>query len=210
MKRYLVPMSVVTALLVAGAVWGLAGAQEQAKIADVLIIHGGGTPCENMGKFTPENVDAVSCPTPPGMNCAKAANLVAEALRAKQLSVTVVPADAITHRRDILAHRCVVLASPSYFGNASWKMHKLFHEAFWQVHALGGECLDGRRFALLATGIHENRCQQTLAAMEDVVKSCQGTPGPTAVVLINQTADETKAAAAKFADEIAGKLTEGK
>jgi hypothetical protein len=199
-------MSLVAALVVAPAVWDLAGAEEEASTPEVLVIHGGGTPCENMGKFTPENVDAVSCPTPPGMNCAKAANLLAEALRAKQFRVKVVPADAIKHRREILAARCVVLASPSYFGNASWKMHKLFHEAFWQVHALGGERLEGRRFAFLATGVHENRCKQTLAAMEDVVKSCKGTPGPTAVVLVNQTADEVKAATAKLSDEIAALL----
>jgi len=55
----------LTALAVAAAASVLTlAAGEPAAPCDVLIIHAAGTPSETADKFTPENVDAVSCPTP--------------------------------------------------------------------------------------------------------------------------------------------------
>lgn len=212
MRNLLVAAGVVVglAVVVAAAPALVAWAAAPAKGPDVLIIHGGGTPSEQMGKFTAENVDAVSCPTPVGLNCVTAAAQVAEALGKMNLDVKVLGAEEVAHRNEILGARLVVLASPCYFSNASWKMQKLFHEKFYQIHALGGERLTKKPFAALAIGGAEPKCAKTIQAMQDVVVSCNGTPGPTAIVLTGKTADEVKEITGKFAEAIAGLLKEAK
>jgi len=181
-------------------------AADPARGPDVLIIHAAGTPFAEADRFTPANVDAVSCPTPVALNCKTVAERAAEALRAKPLDVRVVEASEIKNRRQLLEPRAVVLASPTYFGTASWKMHKLIHEQLWQFFALGGKRLEGRLFATIVTGRTEGPANQCAGVLQGAVKSCNGTVGPGLVVLIGQKPEEVAERAAKFADDLAAKL----
>lgn len=205
MKRFPTPALLAALAVVAAGAAALVVAAEE-KAPDVLIISGGGTPSADMGKFTAQNVDAVSCPTPVGMNCMTVSQQAAEALRAKGLTVRVADALEIKHRDEIMAPKMIVLASPSYFSNASWKMVKVFDEQFWQFHALGGEIMGGKPFATLVTGANEAKCKATADAMQVVVTSCKGTAGPGAIVLVKQPADEVAKIVAAFAEETAAKI----
>jgi flavodoxin len=197
--------------LIAAAVSVLAlAAGEPAAAPDVLIIHAAGTPFEAFANLTPENVDAVSCPTPVALNCKTLAEQAAEALRAKGLAVRIAETADITHRRQLLEPRLVVLASPTYFGTCSWRMHRLIQEPLWQVFALGGEKLDGKRFAFMATARNEGNGKGCIEAMQGAVKSCNATPGPAMGVAIDAAPDKVKERIAKFADEVAAQLKEAK
>jgi flavodoxin len=183
-------------------------AADSAKAPDVLIIHAAGTPFAGYDAYTPANVDAVSCPTSMVLNCQTVAERAAEALRAKKLDVRVVEAAQITKRQQLLGPRAVVLASPAYFGTASWKMHKLIQEQLWQFFALGGKRIDGRLFATLVTAHAEAGATQCTGVLQGAIKSCGGTVGPGLVVLIGNKPEEVAERAAKFADELAAKLGE--
>jgi flavodoxin len=185
-------------------------AGETAAPCDVLIIHAAGTPSETADKFTPENVDAVSCPTPVALNCKVLAEQAAEALRARGLAVRVAETAEITKRQQLLEPRLVVLASPTYFGTCSWRMHKLIQEPLWQFFALGGKKLDGKKFAFLATARSENNWKGCVEAMQAAVKSCGGSQGPVMGVAIGAAPAQVKERAAKFADDVAALLKEAK
>jgi len=210
MKR----IAIISALLLlAAALTALALASkgaDPAKAPDVLIIHAAGTPFAGYDAYTPANVDAVSCPTSVVLNCQTVAERVAEALRARGLDVRVVEAAQITKRQQFLEPRAVVLASPTYFGSASWKMHKLIQEQLWQFFALGGKRIDGRLFATLVTAHAEAGATQCTGVLQGAVKSSGGTVGPGLVVLVSQKPDEVNAHVTKFADELAARLNEGK
>jgi flavodoxin len=185
-------------------------AGEPAAPCDVLIIHAAGTPFEGAAKITPENVDAVSCPTPVAFNCKTLAEEAAEALRAKGLTVRVAEAAEIARRQQFLEARVVVLASPTYFGTCSWKMHKLIQEPLWQFFALGGKKLDGKKFAFLATARNEGNWKGCIEAMQGAVKSCNASLGPAAGVPLSATPEQAKERAGKFAEEVAAFLKEAK
>lgn len=203
MKRPMIP-GLLVAALIAGCATLSTLAPAQQKPPDVLIIHAGGTPVTE--KVTPANVDAVSCPTPAAVNCKTLAEQTAATLRKKRLNVKAVAAGDVKSRDEILGARLVVLASPSYFGGVSWKLHKLFDEKFFEIHVLGGERLAKKPFAALIMGKSEPKCAKSVEAAAGIVKACNGTPGPSTIVLVSDGADEVKAKVAKFADEIAGRL----
>ena len=199
------------ALLAAVAAVGLAlsgcdsgSANGQPKAPDVLIIQASGTPVTE--KVTPKNVDAVSCPTPATVNCKTLAAQAAAALRDKGFSAKAVAAGDVKSRDEILGARLVVLASPSYFGGVSWKMHKLFDEKFFEIHALGGDRLAKKPFASLIMGKSEEKCAKSVASLEGVVTACNGTPGPSTIVLTADSKEQVRGKIAKFAEEIAGQL----
>ncbi len=203
MKRLMIPGLFVAALIAGcAALSALAPAQE--KPPDVLIIHAGGTPVTE--KVTPANVHAVSCPTPAAVNCKTLAEETAAALRGKGLSAGAVAAGEVKSRDAILGARLVVLASPSYFGNVSWKMHKMFDERFFEIFVAGGERLAKKPFAALIMGKSEPKCAKSVEAVAGIVKACNGTPGPSTIVLASDGADEVKGKVDKFAEEIAGRL----
>ena len=208
MKRAAILASLAGIVLAASVLVLSAG--ENAAPCDVLIIHAAGTPSETADKFTPENVDAVSCPTPVTLNCKVLADQAAEALRAKGLAVRVAETSEITKRQQLLAPRLVVLASPTYSGTCSWKMHKLMQEPLWQFFALGGKKLDGKKFAFLATARNEGNWKGCIDAMQAAVKSSGGSQGPTMGVALSTTPEQVKERAAKFADEVATLLKEAK
>lgn len=203
MKRPMIPGLFVAALIAGcAALSALAPAQE--KPPDVLIIHAGGTPVTE--KVTPANVHAVSCPTPAAVNCKTLAEQTAAALRKKGLNVKAVAAGDVKSRDEILGARLVVLASPSYFGGVSWKLHKLFDEKFFEIHVLGGERLAKKPFAALIMGKSEPKCAKSVEALGAIVTACNGTPGPSTIVLASDGDDEVKGKVDKFAEEIAGRL----
>ena len=208
MKRIAVLAGLAVLAAVLGAVALSTRAADPARGPDVLIIHAAGTPFAEADRFTPANVDAVSCPTPVAVNCRTVAERAAEALRAKKLDVRVVETADIKNRRQFLEPRVVVLASPTYFGTASWKMHKLIHEQLWLFFALGGKRLDGRLFATIVTGRTEGPAGQCAGVLQGAIKSCGGTVGPGLVVLIGNKPEEVAERAARFADELAAKLGE--
>ena len=208
MKRAAILASLAAVGLAASVLALSAG--EPAAPCDVLIIHAAGTPSETADKFTPENVDAVSCPTPVALNCKVLAEQAAEALRAKGLAVRVAETAEIAKRQQLLAPRLVVLASPTYSGTCSWKMHKLMQEPLWQFFALDGKKLDGKKFAFLATARHEGNWKGCIEAMQAAVKSSGGSQGPAMGVAISAAPEQVKERAAKFADEVAALLKEAK
>jgi len=203
----LLAAAVVTAVAVAAAVSVLAPAAEPAQAPDVLIVQAAGTPTDV--KVTAANVDAVTMPTPTGRNVKTLADDLAAALRAKGLTVRVATPDEVTGRQEVLAPRCVVLGSPAYFGNMSWKLKKLFDTVFWRIHALPGERLAQKPFATYVLGTSEPRCRETAASIDAIVKTCNGLPAATMIVLGSQKPDEVKASLARFADEIAAKAGQG-
>ena len=202
----------LTALAVAAAAASVLtlAAGEPAGPCDVLIIHAAGTPSETADKFTPENVDAVSCPTPVTLNCKVLAEQAAEALRAKGLTVRVAETTEIAKRQQLLAPRLVVLVSPTYSGTCSWKMHKLMQEPLWQFFALGGKKMDGKKFAFLATARNEGNWKGCIEAMQGAAKSCNANIGPAAGVPLSATPEQAKERAGKFAEEVAAFLKEAK
>lgn len=209
MKR----VAILTCLLgmgVAAWVLALAAGDPPTQAPDVLIIHAAGTPFVDADKFTPANVDAVSCPTPIAFNCQTVAEQVAEVLRAKKLAVRVVETADIKNRRQLLEPRALVLASPAYFGGPSWKMHKLLQEQFWQFFALGGKRMDGRLVATATTGHAEAPAKAAAAYVQNALKSCNAAAGPTFSVTTAQKPEEVKERVARFADELAARLNEGK
>jgi flavodoxin len=208
MQRMAIFVALASIGIMVSAVALTTRAADPAKGPDVLIIHAAGTPFAEADRFTPANVDAVSCPTPVAINCKTVAERAAEALRAKKLDVRVVEAAQITKRQQLLGPRVVVLASPTYFGTASWKMHKLIHEQLWQFFALGGKRLDGRLFATIVTGRTEGPASQCAGVLQGAIKSCGGTVGPGLVVLIGNKPEEVAERAARFADALAAKLGE--
>jgi flavodoxin len=210
MKRIAIICALLSLAAALGALTLASRAADPAKAPDVLIIHAAGTPFAGYDAYTPANVDAVSCPTSMVLNCQTVAERVAEALRARNLDVRVVEAAQITKRQQFLGPRAVVLASPTYFGTASWKMHKLIQEQLWQFFALGGKRIDGRLFATLVTAHAEAGATQCTGVLQGAIKSSGGTVGPGLVVLVSQKPDEVNARAAKFADELAAKLGESK
>jgi hypothetical protein len=210
MKRIAIISALLSLAAALGALTLASRAADPAKAPDVLIIHAAGTPFAGYDAYTPANVDAVSCPTSLVLNCQTVAERAAEALRAKKLDVRVVEAAQITKRQQLLGPRAVVLASPTYFGTASWKMHKLIQEQLWQFFALGGKRIDGRLFATLVTAHAEAGATQCTGVLQGAIKSSGGTVGPGLVVLVGTKPEEVAGRAAKFADELAAKLGESK
>lgn len=206
MKRLLIPGGLLAFFVIQLAFSHPAPAEKKSSGLDVLVVHATGTPSTNLGKFTPQNIDAVSCPTPVAMNCEKVAVRLAKALNAKQLRVSVVAAGEVKHRDQILGPRLVVLGSPSYFATVSWKMHKLFDEKFFEIHALGGKRLGDKTFATFVMGKSDPKCRKSIEAMATIVRACQGTPGPSMVVLTSHTSEQVDEAIGQFAEQIAGQL----
>ena len=202
--------AVIVPLGAALAVLALAadGPKEMAEAPDVLIVQAGGTPFEGVDHITPANVDAVSCPTPVARNCRTVADAVAEALRTRQVRVKVLEAGQFKDRREVAAARMVVLASPAFFGNPSWRMFKFVDEVVWQFFALGGKRLDGKPFAALAIGHSEPGCASAIASMQRMVKSANGTAGPTVFVLAEHSDDEVRKRVARFAEDLVAAMKE--
>ena len=198
--------SLVVALLVTGCATPSDVAPDGAKPLDVLIIHAAGTPVKE--KVTAGNVDAVSCPTPAAVNCRTLAEQTALALGGKGLGAQVAAAASVTDRNAILGARLVVLASPSYFGNVSWKMHKMFDDVFFQIHALGGDRLGGKPFAILIMGKSEPKCAKSVEAAAGIVTACNGSAGPSTIVLGDDSDDQVKQKIATLADQIAAALSQ--
>ena len=200
--------ALMAAMLLAGCATSSTVAPDGAKPPDVLIIHAAGTPVS--GKVTAKNVHAVSCPTPMAVNCRTLADQTAAALRGKGLSAGAVAAGEVKSRDEILSARLVVLASPSYFGDVSWKMHKMFDEMFFQIHVLGGDRLGGKPCATLIMGKSEPKCAKSVEAATAAAKACNGTAGPSAIVLAADSSEQSKQKIAAFADAIAAALKAAK
>ena len=175
MKRPMIP-GLLVAALIAGCATLSALAPAQEKPPDVLIIHAGGTPVTE--KVTPANVDAVSCPTPAAVNCKTLAEQTAAALRKKKLNVKALAAGDVKNRDEILGARLVVLASPSYFGGVSWKMHKMFDERFFEIFVAGGERLAKKPFAALIMGKSEPKCAKSVEAWRALSRPVTARRGP--------------------------------
>ena len=200
--------ALMAAMLLAGCATSSTVAPDGAKPPDVLIIHAAGTPVS--GKVTAKNVHAVSCPTPMAVNCRTLADQTAAALGAKGLGVRAVAAGSVADRDGILSARLVVLVSPSYFGDVSWKMHKMFDEMFFQIHVLGGDRLGGKPCATLIMGKSEPKCAKSVEAATAAAKACNGTAGPSAIVLAADSSEQSKQKIAAFADAIAAALKAAK
>ena len=180
------------------------------KPPDVLIIEAGGTPFEAAAAITAANVDAVTCPTPVARNCKSVAEKVAEALKAKGLDVRVVAAEEVKDRRDLVAPRVVVLASPTYFGNVSWRMHKVIDERLWPIFAPGGERLAGHPYAVMTIGRAEANAKSSADFLQACVKSANGKVVATMTVGADTADAKAQESVATFAAAIEGTLKEAK
>ena len=209
MNRY-VAFAALLATLVGAALVALNVTAAPAKAPDVLIIQAGGTPFEGAAAITAANVDAVTCPTPVARNCKSVADQVAETLRAKGLDVRVAAAEEIKDRQDLVAPRVVVLASPTYFGNVSWRMHKVIDERLWPIFAPGGERLAGHPNAVMAIGRSEANAKSAADFLQSCVKSTNGKVVATATFGADSTDAKVKESVAAFAEAIAGALKEAK
>jgi multimeric flavodoxin WrbA len=210
MKRMLLLACIVICAACTLVAFSLLAPAAPASAPDVVIIQAGGTPFEEAAKITAANVDAVSCPTPVARNCKSVAEQVAEALRAKNLDVRVAATDDIKDRRELLAPRLVVLASPCYYGNVSWRMHKLIDERLWQIFALGGERLAGHPYAVLAIGRTEANAKGAAEFLQGCVKSTNGKVVGAMTVGADNTDDQVKERVAAFTETVAGALKEVK
>lgn len=187
-------------------------AEEQVKmVPDILIIYSSGTPFNweliknrtNRSDKDTQELDAITTPTPLVENCKSIAEKLAGALRDRQIIVGVKEVVEIKQRSEILNARMVILGSPAYFGNVSWKMKKLFDEQFHKIYLLEEGRLAKRRVAAFSMAEIEPSANAALRAIKAVVSDCRGRFGPTKVFLTKHSGKEVKKRIKEFADQLA-------
>lgn len=186
--------------------------EEQGKSPDVLVIYSTGTPfswtvIKSIAKRSDKNVkeiDAITSPTPLKENCGTIAEKLASALRDKKLIVRVAETMEIKHRDEILRARLVVIGSPAYFANVSWKIKKLFDEQFHRIYLLEKKRLAKRRIAAFAMAEIEPSARSALKAIKAVVRDCKGRFGPTMIFLTKHSKKEIRKRINQLAQELAG------
>ena len=110
----------------------------------------------------------------------------------------------IKHRDEILRARLVVIGSPAYFANVSWKIKKLFDEQFHRIYLLEKKRLAKRRIAAFAMAEIEPSARSALKAIKAVVRDCKGRFGPTMIFLTKHSKKEIRKRINQLAQELAG------
>lgn len=190
------------------AIWALSSAvnqasEEQENPPDVLIIYSSGTPFKTISDMNAKEVDAVTTPTPVRENCKSIAEKLASALRNKKFVVRVAETTEIKHHNEILRARLVVLGSPAYFANVSWRMKKLFDEQFAKIYVLGKDGLANRRIAAFSMAEVESSAHAALKAINAVVRNCKGRLGPTMTFLTKHSREEVNRRISRFVEQMA-------
>jgi flavodoxin len=188
--------------------------EKREKVPDILIIYSTGTPFNwevvtsnrNRSDKEMQELDAISTPTPPIENCKSIAVKLGRALQSQKLKIRLKEVSEITHRSEILNARMVILGSPAYFGNVSWKMKKLFDEQFHKIYLLEKGRLAKRRVAAFSMAEIEPSANAALKAIKAVVSDCRGRFGPTKVFLTKHSGKEVKKRIKKFAKELIDSL----
>jgi len=209
-KKMLVGLILVVTLLAPSTVF-LDVNKDQVKPMDVLIIFSTGIPynwkvikdiARGINKEF-KDIDAVTTPTPLTENCESIAIQLASVLRDKDLTVRIAETEEIEHRDEILRTRMVVVGSPAYFGNVSWKIKKLFDVQFHKIYLLEKGRLSNRRIAAFSMAEVRPSARGALEAIKSVVDDCNGRFGPTMIVLTEDSEKEVKMRINKFAEQIA-------
>jgi flavodoxin len=208
---FLLSLSILALLIPAPMVFSQTNA-EKGQPPEVLIIYSTGTPFEwevVMKKASKrstreiEEIDAITTPTPSVQNCTTIAQKLAAVLRERHFTVRIAETGEIEHRNEILGARLLVIGSPAYFGNVSWKMKKLFDEQFHKIYMLEKNRLAKKRVAAFSMAEVDGSANGTLRAIKAVVGDCRGRFGPTMIFLLKHSKKEIQKRINQFAEQLA-------
>ncbi len=204
MKRGLILTGLATALVSLMALTLSAGEAAKAPAVDVLIIYASGTP-EGGQADAGAAVQTTTLPTPRARNVKTLSESLGEALKAKGLAVRVVETGDIKDGEEVKAAKALVLGSPVYFSNVSWRMARLLDETFYPIFSTR-EKLSGKPVAGIAMGGGEGGAKSVLDIMQRVVESCGGKWGPVAAFSGRTSDEDAQRMIGELADGIAAKV----
>lgn len=177
--------------------------RNQTESNDVLIIYSTGTPVDSPGDLSSEEYDSITLPTPKRENVKTVTEKLGISLRKKNFVVRVVEASEIRHQDELFNARLIIIGSPSYLGNVSWKIKKFMDEFFYRIYSSGKKRLGGKCIAAFSMAEIEPSAQKTLDAIRTAVGDYRGTFGPTMIVLTKQTEQEIKEHITRFTEQVA-------
>ena len=194
-KLFTHPIFAAVAAAVIGAMAIAAEEEKSPEVAasDVLIIWASGASPAMQG------VDTVTLATPKDRNVMTLSAQLGEALKKQGLTVRLAEALEVKDPAEIVAAKVVVLASPSYFSNMSWRMKKVIDEKFYATRSMEGR-LNGKPCAGLAMAGGDGA--PALELMGRAVQSCGGKWAETISFSGRGSAEDD----AKRIEEFAGKL----
>ena len=175
-----------------------AGVYGQEKPSRVLIIYSSGNP---QGSISNLKTDAVTLPTPKGMNVRVVAGKLSQSLQNRGLPVRMASASEITGPDEIIESGMVIFGSPAYFNNVSWEIKKLIDEQFIRIYSKEKR-LNGLRIAAFSMAEVIPSAEATLSVIRNTVMDCQGVFGPSMALLAKQPEEEVNKQIESFAEEV--------
>lgn len=188
-------------MLACGMAAGAVGqsAPPSKKGPDVLVIYSSGTPSVTISDAA---MDALSSPTPAGVNVRTLTERLAAALAAKNRSVRVVPALEVATVEEILSAGVVVIGSPSCFGNVSWPIKKVIDELYGRIYQMKNKVKCPPHAAFSMAEIKPS-AEAAIATIKNAVRDCNGAFGPTMIVLVKDSPEQITCRVGEFAAQIA-------
>lgn len=138
----------------------------------VLLLYNSGTPYKTISEInSPDELDAVTSPTPVEMNTKKIAEMICERLKQDSVGVDFHTYAEVKDWRKVLEYDLVILGTPTRFWNMSWETKKFVDEIFGKLYVRENK-LEGKSFAIFTTAEIGPSCEKTIAALESVIQDC--------------------------------------
>jgi flavodoxin len=159
---------------------------EKDKNLKVLLVYSSGDPFKEKSEIkSPDELDAISSPTPKIMNIHKAALRIRENLEAQGMAVRFAKVDEMNDWREILNYEIVVIGSATRFWNMTWECKRFFDELFYRINRYPGKA-SGISFAFFTSTEIVPSGERALAAMKSVITDCQGTVAEPKMILLDK------------------------
>jgi len=173
---------------------------------DVLIIYSSGNPYMTISDIKAQNVDAISTPTPRYINCEIIAEKLQAALYQEKIKVRKAESSEIKVRKEILKAKIIVIVTPAYFWNVSWKIKKLIDEQFSQIYILRNQKNNRRKLASFAMAEIKSSAQDALGVIKRLANDIKWNFGPKEYVLTKYSTYEVDKRIKKFSNKLIEQL----
>lgn len=158
--------------------------ENQAKDKDpkVLLVYSSGEPYKKMNEIkSPEELEAITTPTPVDMNSRIASKRIRDNLRKQGIAVKLARVEDMADWREILKYETIVIGSAARYWNMTWETKRFFETLFFKIYFNEGHGKyrgktkgKAKIFAIFSTAEIVPSAESTLATMESVISDCGG------------------------------------
>jgi len=174
---------------------------DYAKIPNsILIVYSSGTPFKTLSDIKPDEVDAVTGPTPSDMNVEVISRTLYKKLKDKNYTIRIAKASEIESYKELLQYDMLIMGTPTYFWNIHWEMKKMMDVCFEKIYLAKRDEFKQMKHIVFAMSEYDKCAENANKQMESGITDCSAKLDASMVFIAKQTMPQYEMQIARLAN----------